>query len=368
MKSILYVALPSNAEGQIQIAQERGDRLELIHHRGPFGPSGCIAFAPSTAIGHFRALVPARNEADAARAALYAIEDELAQPVEDIHLVLGPRMKDSPERDIYVVDRSLLKSWIDLLSKSGLAPEKLMPEQCLFTDIDHPVDMGDRIIQREGNRIVGIDTALPQQARDALSAPADTSGHQTGQDIIRLAERSRTRSGVNLRTGVFALSKDTKQGVSAWRKAAGIAIAAISIWTGTLILEARNYQHSTELTQKRAAERYSEIFPAAAIPTDIDRATRDMLAVTTTPDNLDFRTSVAALYEAVAMTPDTLIVGLHFNSIENRLTADLNGPSAETVGGVIAFLQTRGFEVTPSQPTDGPDNSQTVQIILEPVP
>lgn len=368
MKSILYIALPAEADGQIQIAQERGDRLELIQHRGPFGAAECIAFAPATAVGHFRAAVPARNEADATRAALYVIEDELAQPVEDIHLVLGPRAKDSAERDIYVVDRSLMKSWLDLLSKSGLTPEKILPEQCLFTDIEHPVDLGDRILQREGNRIIGIDAALPKQARDALSASSEASTFQDGLHLIRLAERSNTRPGVNLRTGVFALSKDQKQGVTVWRKAAGIAIAAVSVWTGTLILEARNYNHATELTQKRAAERYAAIFPAASIPTDLDRATRDMLSVAVTPDTIDFRSSVAALYEAVALNPNTQIIALNFQGAESRLTAQLNSPSPEMMNGMITFLQTRGFQVT-SEPTDGVSaDSPTTQIILEPVP
>lgn len=367
MKAILYVALPSEADGQIQIAQERNDRLELINHRGPFGATDCIAFAPSTAVGHFRALVPARNETDAARAALYAIEDELAQPVEDIHLVLGPRLKDTAERDIYVVDRSLMKSWLDLLSKAGLAPEKVLPEQCLFTDIEHPVDMGDRIIQREGNRIIGIDTALPQQARDALSVPAGASGLQDGMHLIRLAERSGSRPGVNLRTGTFALAKNSKTGVSAWRKAAGIAIAAVSVWTGTLILEARNYNHAAELLGRRAAERYATIFPAAAIPTDMDRATRDILAHSATPGSMDFRTSVAALYEAVALSANTQIVALKFERLENRLTADLSSPSPEALNTATSFLQSRGFQVT-SPAADPEGEGQTAQIILELTP
>lgn len=367
MKSVLYVALPSDADGLIQIAQERGDRLEIVNHRGPFGAASCVAFAPATSVGHFRAIVPGRNETEATRAALYAIEDELAQPVEDVHVVLGSRLKETAERDIYVVDRSLMKSWIDLLTKAGLAPEKILPEQCLFTDVDYPVDLGDRIIQREGNRIVGIDAALPQQARDALSAPTLEPSLQDGLHLIRLAERSTTRPAVNLRTGPFALTKSAKQGVSAWRKAAGIAIAAASVWTGTLILEARNYNHATEVTEKRAAERYTALFPVAAIPTNMDQATREMLAVAATPDTLDFRTSVAALYEAVAQSTNTQITALNFEGTDNRLTVDLSSPSPEALGAMISFLQSRGFQVTSPEPVAGAESS-TTQIILEPVP
>lgn len=367
MKSILYIALPADAAGDLQIAQERGDKIEVIHHRGPFGVIECIAFAPATAVGHFRVPVPARNEADAARAALYAIEDELAQPVEDIHLVLGGRLKDTAERDIYVVDKALMNVWLDQLSKAGLAPDKILPEQCLYTDIEHPVDLGDRIIQREGNRIVGIDTALPSQAKDALSVHAEASNYQNGQHLIRLAERSTTRPGVNLRTGIFAQTKNQKQGTSTWRKAAGIAVAAASVWTGTLILEARNYNHATELSQKRAAERYAQIFPTAPIPTDMDRATRQMLAITATQNTTDFRTWTATLYEALAVHSNLRITALNFNGSERRLTADLNNASPEEIATAITFLQSRGFQASSSTTASEPD-TQTTQIILEPVP
>lgn len=366
MKSVLYVALPAAPDGQLQIAREHGDRLEVIHHRGPFGAVDCIAFAPATMVGHFRVSIPSRNEIEASRAALYAIEDELAQPVEDIHLVLGPRSKGSSERDIYVVDKQLMKSWLDLLSKAGLSPGRVFPEQCLFTDIEHPVDLGDRIIQREGNRIVGIDAALPKDARDVFSAPSDMAGLEDGLHLIRLAERSATRTGTNLRTGIFSLPRNAKQGVSTWRKAAGIGIAAVSVWTGTLILEARNYNYATELLNKRAVERYAAIFPAAAIPPDIDRETRDMLAAVSAPDTIDFRISVATLYEAIASRSGVSITELNFDAQTSRLTAALNSPSQDDTSLIVAFLQSGGFQAAAT--TSAQDTGTLTQITLEPVP
>ncbi|OZB16089.1 MAG: type II secretion system protein GspL [Hyphomonas sp. 34-62-18] len=367
MKSILYVTLPAHADGALQIAQERGDRIELINHRGPFGSVDCVAFAPATAIGHFRAPVPARNEAEAARAALYAIEDELAQPVEEVHLVLGPRLKDTLERDIYIVDQALMKSWLNLLSKAGLSPAKILPEQSLYTDISIPVDMGSHILQREGARIIAIDSGMPAQAREALADADAANSLQDSVQIIRLAERSSSHSGVNLRTGPFALPREKKQGISVWRKAAGIGVAAVSVWTGTLILEARNYNYAAGQLGKRAAERYAVIFPDAAIPSDIDRATRDMLAVTATPDTIDFRTSSAALFEAITISPGTYISSLTFDGNAGRLIADVEAPSPELVSGIITFLQNRGFKVSSNAPEQSAGNT-TSQIILEPMP
>lgn len=367
MKSILYVALPDHDEGSIQIARDQGDRLEIMRHRGPFGTAECIAFAPATAVAHFRVTVPARNEADAMRAALYAIEDELAQPVEEVHLALGPKARASMERDVYVVDKSVMTSWLAALSKAGLSPETIIPEQSLFHDTDLPVDLGDRIIQRDGNRIIGIEPALPPQVLDALSVTAETGNVEEGLHLIRLAERSSARKGVNLRTGQFALEKSRKQGVSAWRRAAGIAIAAVSVWTGTLILEAHNYNFAIKQMNQQAAARYTALFPAAPVPADMDRATRNMLAVTGTPDGLEFRTATAAIYEAIALNPGVSISALRFSNSDNRLTARLSLNSPEQESAIITFLQSRGFQVS-SSPLENGSSALSTELTLEPVP
>lgn len=366
-KSALYIALPADADGHLQFAQERADRIELLDHPGLSKPATIVAFAPATAVGHFRAAVPSRSDAEAARAALYAIEDELAQPVEEIHLVLGPKSANSPDRDIYVVDRSLMTAWLDLLFKAGLSPEQVVPEQSLFTDIQDPVDLGDRIIAKEGDRIVGIDAAMPDQAREAFGLSPAAADAVQGLHLIRLAERSASRRPVNLRTGRFAPKKEKRAGVSAWRKVAGIAIAAVSVWTGTLILEARNYNYATRQLNQSSLERFSSLFPVAAVPTDLDRATRDMLAVSSTPDGIEFRPAVAALYEAVALYPGTHLSSMTFRREQNRLTAVVHSASAGTASQVATFIESRGFQVNATDPT-GSNTGFSAEITLEAVP
>lgn len=367
MKAVLYILLPQDAEGELQFAQETSNGLELVNSRSAFGTPECIAFAPSVVTGHFRLPIPARNETEAARAALFAIEDELAQPVEDVHVVLGPRGKDSSERDIYIVDRSLMTSWIDLLSKTGLSQARIIPEQCLFTDIEETVDLGNHLLQLQGNRILGIDASLPEPALEALAVSSDTRRLQKGAGLIRLAERSSRYAGVNLRTGAFARERQSNPQTRTWRKAAGIAVAAASVWTGTLILEARNYNHATEQLMRRAEERYAAIFPNAVLPADMNRATRDMLAASTRPDSLNFRTSVAALYEAIAVETNTQIKALTFTSENNRLSADIITPGTAAAEDIAVFLHGRGFQVV-SQPQGNKAGSQTTTIIVEPEP
>lgn len=367
-KSALYIALPAEEGAPLQFAQETGDCIEVVTHPESTKPEKVVAFAPSTAVGHFRLAVPSRSDAEAARAALYAIEDELAQPVEEVHVVLGLKSASSTERDIYVVDRSLMTGWLDLMSKMGLSPDQIVPEQCLFTDVQDPVDLGDRIILKEGNRVIGIDASMPSQAREALGLSSTNANIAQGDHLVRLAERNASRRPVNLRTGLFAPKKGKRESVSAWRKVAGIAIAAVSIWTGTLILEARNYSYAARQLNQSSLERFSSLFPVAPVPTDLERTTRDMLAVSgTTPDKLEFRPAVAALYEAVALHPGTHLSSLTFQQEQNRLTATIHSASADTASNVATFIESRGFQSIAAEATQN-NAGFTAEITLEAVP
>lgn len=357
MKPVLYVALPAEAGAPLQVVEERGDRMELLGHNGPF-PSGftCTAFAPATMVAHFQLPVPGRNEAEATRTALYAVEDELAEPIEEVHLALGPRTADGANRNIYVVSRNVMTAWLEQLSKAGLDPERIIPEQCLFDTAEHGEELGDHTLLSIGPRLLAADASLPADAQRALGINHPASAPQSGQHLIRLAERAATRQTVNLRSGVFARARKQPAGYRAWRVAAGMAIAATSIWTGNVILETRNYNYATRQLERQASERYAALFPGAAIPADIDRASREMLASQTGPTNFSFQDAANYLYEATAAAPGLRITALSYDGDQQLASATFVAPQPDALERARAFLETEGLMVgiTLDPPADGP--------------
>lgn len=368
MKPVLYVALPSEVGAPLQVVEERGDRMALLGHNGPF-PSGatCIAFAPATMVAHFCLALPARNDGEAARAALYAIEDELAEPIEEVHLVLGARTGEGSSRHVYVVNRNVLTAWLEQLSKVGLDPERIIPEQCLFDPVDLPVDLGGHSLISDGPRILAADAALPAEARTTLGLEPHPSSQPAGQHLIRLAERAASRPSVNLRTSTFAPVKKQQTGYRAWRVAAGMAIAATSIWTGNVILETRNYNYAARQLEHQAGERYAALFPGAAVPADLDRATRDMLTQAAAPDAFGFSDAAAYFYDAAAAAPGFRITTLTYDGEQKTLSANFIVPQQDMLDRARAFLEAEGLavEMNLAPEADGPI-SGTIQIKAQP--
>lgn len=363
MKPVLYVALPAEEGGPLQVAEERGDRMEILGHAGPFpAGSACIAFAPATMVAHFYLPLPARNDSEAARAALYAIEDEIAEPIEDIHLVLGARSGADPHRHVYAVNREVLNAWLGQLSAVGLDPGRIIPEQCLFDASEQQVGLGGHTILSEGKRIHAADTDLPEEALEALSLkPA--AAQPAGQHLIRLAERAASRPTVNLRTSAFAPARKRETGARSWRVAAGLAIAATSIWTGNVILETRNYNFAARQMERQASERYAALFPGRPVPADLDRATRDMLSGTAAPGGFGFGEAAAYFYETAAAAPGFRIMTLTYSRDQKTASADFVVPQPDLVDRARGFLEGEGLvvEVRLDPDTDGPI-SGTIQI------
>lgn len=367
MKSALYISLPAEAGGPLLVAEEKGNRIELLQHQGPFpANASSVAFAPATVVSHFRVSLPARSDTDAAKAALYAIEDELAQPVEEVHIALGPRDKGKTERDVYVVDRNLLQSWFDQLAASGLYPERIVPENCLIDPDRDEMNLGSRVLKTHTGRIVGIDLTLPEAARGALDVPNEIDDQPEGSFLIRLAERYETRPTANLGSaGSAGRPRDQIDAWKSWRVAAGVAIAAASVWIGTLVLETRNYNYTAGQYYRQATDRYVAMFPNSPVPADIDQATRQMLAQSGGVREAGFLSSSALMYEALARIDQAQIETLNYS--DNQLIAQIAFRNEESVSAVMAFLSERNPQVRLER-ASGEDGQPVARIIMENAP
>lgn len=74
-----------------------------------------------------QARIPGRSERDIAQALPFALEDRLAQPVDDLHFARGPRSAGG-EIPVAVVARDLMTRWLARLAEAGIAAQVLTPD------------------------------------------------------------------------------------------------------------------------------------------------------------------------------------------------------------------------------------------------
>lgn len=106
---------------------------ELSALRVRFPAERLRLLAPANTVNLYRIAIPVRR-ASAARAALpFALEDQLGQELEDLHLVAGPRRADG-RFAAAVTEHRRMEDWVQLASSAGWRLDALLPQASLHQD------------------------------------------------------------------------------------------------------------------------------------------------------------------------------------------------------------------------------------------
>lgn len=112
---------------------EESGQDSLSQLRSRFTTERLRALAPATAVNLYRVAIPVRRAA-AARAALpFALEDQLGQELEELHLVAGPRRADG-RYAAAVTEQRHMQAWLEDCQDAGWRLEALLPQASLHDE------------------------------------------------------------------------------------------------------------------------------------------------------------------------------------------------------------------------------------------
>ena len=141
MSRHIYARMPSQAGAAFEYAIKRGDDWQIAQQDRfkLVGDDHVTVLVPGTEIAIHRVLMPARSEKEAYRAAPFAIEDELAEPVETVHVAIGKPEKvgEQTYRDIHVCSRARMDEWVEQIKTAGLKRAMLVAEQSVLLDAQY---------------------------------------------------------------------------------------------------------------------------------------------------------------------------------------------------------------------------------------
>lgn len=209
--------------------------------------SRVTVLVPAADVLLLEAPAPTRQRAQLQRAVPYAVEDQLAQAVEDLHFALAPEAQEG-RIGVAVLARSALQRWLARLDELGIRADALVPDSLALTPGTVLVEPLQATARLAPWRALSADTphlagwlALAQPAGDApptvldtreapaldLGVPVAAYRERAGDALALLAPGLATGEPLNLLQGEFAPHHRVAPSRRLWRLAAGLSAAAL---------------------------------------------------------------------------------------------------------------------------------------------
>lgn len=355
-------------DGDLLVARARGGDWSISANRQGIETRGrnLTVFLNGLDVLGLSATIPARTEKEARRAAPFAVEDDLAESVEDSHVALADENKNDPAapRQINVVSSATMAELIQTLSDQGLEEAELVAAHSLLPSGDMLYEAPGLVLGRLGGRSFALDPSLGSDVligmsqsfptaeiygaqvaralnREALGAGA-TSLEALLTQLATWAEQG--RSHIRLRQGSFEVRRQVDmQGLGQWKFAGVLAAVAAISWFASVALE-------TNAMNARAAAlgELSQEFSRVGWP-ELNGDVQQALATSrnsngdATQPFLGLLDASAMLYDALGQVEGSELRTLRYDRVRRQMTASVAFQSFADVDRLTAILNSGGL-------------------------
>lgn len=354
--SVLFAVIhPLTGEASWHLARrdddvERVDDGDLEKVRA----SRTVLLVPGTDV-HLSTITSAvRSAKDLRTAALFQLEDDVSQPVSELHLALGNVVEGTAgERPVALASLKQMEAWVDLL---GDLPDEtasqceIIPETTLFTDELEAFiyDGDDRVLVGGQHKVFAIDSvlaeavvpALLQQLEireasvftgqspvlsDALSNISIAGGSPEHLPFAECVAGALLKGrGLDLRQGVYAPKRSIKFSVGGWTASLALAGLALIIWVAGMGVEVMRLNQATDGLYDSMIEAYAVAYPEEGRV--IDPRSEVMLKLRETGRSgggEEFVQLISVFYTGLREVPGVELERFTFDQETGRLSATL---------------------------------------------
>lgn len=337
-----------------------------------------VGLLPASEVVTLDAELPAKAGAKLLQAVPYALEEQVAEDIDDLHFALGARAVDG-RTPVAVVNRARMERLEEACAAAGLALQALHAESALIVPAPGQVTVlldGDEMhVAAPESRPVTLPSDSPAESLAlalgaaptetlgllVFASPQDWQARGAEIDALRqswaslkvqllpqgplpwLAQGLAGGAPINLLQGRFAPRRAAGGGGwQRWRVAAALFAALVLLGVGGDLWRAQRLAKQEKNLDAALADAVRPIFPGDAAPRDARRRVESQLAaVRGGGDEGDFLPALAALAAARNASPDAEFKALGFRSgnFEVRVKAR-DAASLERIG---AALRERGW-------------------------
>jgi general secretion pathway protein L len=312
----------------------------------------------------------------------YALEEQLAEDIEDLHFAIGRRQGDSARVPVAVVARKRMDEWTTLLKSSGLEAEALYADSELL-----PQNPGQAIALLEEDAVVvrppsGDVVTLPADALGealeiALSGiepgtpggrglilytgPAEWQRHSslveaarerfegiqiqllTGGPLSLFAQQLPAAAATNLLQGPYTPATSHPVGWSAWRVAALLLAGFIGLHVVGKVAELSVLKHADHRLDASIEQVFHTAMPGQPDSYEARRQMEQRLAAArASAASGGFLSALQALVEAHRAAPEAVLEALTFR--DGSLELKASAPSVESLDRLSRQLRQQGWQ------------------------
>lgn len=370
----------ADARGNAMSAPQSGP-LELAAQRAA-GRHVCV-LVPGTDVLLTEPELPAKAGAKLQQIVPYALEEQLAEDIDDLHFAIGKRAADSNTTPVAVVALSLMDEWTTALKAAGLEPESMYVDSELL-----PVNPGHAVALLEDDVVAirppaGTPISMPADALTEaleLARPPVTEGAEGGAGrglilytgaaewqrfspqveavrehfegikvqlltagpLTMLAQQLPTAKPINLLQGRYAPQNKTTVGWQAWRVAAMLLAGLIVLHIAGKGTELFMLKRAEKTVDASIAEVFQTAMPGNPNTADARRQMERQLLAVRGAGGSGLLAALGALVDARNSVPGTTVQSMSFR--DGALELRMGAPDADSLDRVSQVLRTNGWD------------------------
>jgi len=308
----------------------------------------------------------------------FALEEQLAADVEDLHFAVGKRTS-RPGTPVAAVAHARMAEWMAALQTTGLQTDSIYAETALLPVVAGAVAVlidGKRVyVRREDSPgavieveplIEALQLALAsgEEAREHVTIFLSEDDYERERELLEglreftaslqlkllpdgplplLAANISQSSAVNLLQGNYAAKKKLHVSFAPWRYAAVLAVIFVAAHLGMKTWQYLHYKNIESQLDVQIAEAYQQALPGAPVPPPLEarRQVEQILnQLRGTGPTSGMLTTRAVLSEAMAQAPNTNIEALSYR--DNVMDLRVLAPSVDALDRIRQVAGERG--------------------------
>jgi general secretion pathway protein L len=310
----------------------------------------------------------------------YALEEQLADDIDDLHFAIGKRPADSTRTPVAVVTRALMDQWLTALKSEGIEPEVMYADSDLL-----PQNPGQSVALLEEDIVVvrppsGAPITLPADAlQEALemAQSATAEGGAAGRGLILytgapewhehsaqvealrerfdgikiqllangplalFAQQLPTATPINLLQGTYTPTTSRSVGLRSWRVAAMLVAALLGLHIAGKAAELSLLKRSEHKVDVSIREALQTALPGETSTSNARNLIEERLAAARSSSN-GLLPALEALVRARSAAPGAVVEALSFNN--GAVDLKIAAPDAASLDRIGQALRSSGWQ------------------------